>query len=40
MYEPDDERIPKVVKKQRSLVRRSEDGPLHLVQFFDKASQW
>lgn len=40
VYEPDDERIPKVVKKQRDLARRPENGPLHLVQFFDKASQW
>lgn len=40
VYEPDDERIPKVVKKLRDTLRRTESGPLHLVQFFDKASQW
>ncbi|KAI6149699.1 PHD-zinc-finger like domain-containing protein [Pisolithus tinctorius] len=40
VYEPDDERIPKVVKKQRDTMRRTESGPLHLVQFFDKSSQW
>ncbi|KAG6335068.1 hypothetical protein ID866_4028 [Astraeus odoratus] len=40
VYEPDDERIPKTVKKTRDTVRRTEGGPLHLVQFFDKASQW
>lgn len=40
IYEPDDERIPPAVKKQRDAARRTGDGPLHLIQFFDKASQW
>ncbi|KAG8221082.1 hypothetical protein J3R82DRAFT_2599 [Butyriboletus roseoflavus] len=40
VYEPDDERIPPVVKKQRDTARRRGEGPVHLVQFFDKASQW
>ncbi|KAH7890921.1 PHD-zinc-finger like domain-containing protein [Phlebopus sp. FC_14] len=40
VYEPDDERIPSVVRKQRDTTRKTGDGPLHLVQFFDKASQW
>ncbi|KAL4062487.1 PHD-zinc-finger like domain-containing protein [Scleroderma citrinum] len=40
VYEPDDERIPKSVKKQRDTMPRTEGGPLHLVQFFDKCSQW
>ncbi|KAH0836797.1 hypothetical protein J3R83DRAFT_8562 [Lanmaoa asiatica] len=40
IYEPDDERIPPVVKKQRDVARRTGEGPVHLVQFFDKASQW
>ncbi|KAF8141451.1 hypothetical protein EV363DRAFT_1308129 [Boletus edulis] len=39
VYEPDDERIPPVVKKQHD-VRRKTEGPVHLVQFFDKSSQW
>lgn len=40
MYEPDDERIPPVVKKQRGVGRKAGEGPTHLVQFFDKSSQW
>ncbi|KAI9464663.1 PHD-zinc-finger like domain-containing protein [Boletus coccyginus] len=40
VYEPDDERIPPAVKKQRDVGRRIGDGPVHLIQFFDKASQW
>lgn len=40
VYEADDERIPPAVKKQRGMGRRTGDGPVHLIQFFDKASQW
>ncbi|KAH7918277.1 hypothetical protein BV22DRAFT_1123793 [Leucogyrophana mollusca] len=40
VYEPDDPRVPKVVLKQQEIKRRTEDGPLHLVQFYDKLSQW
>ncbi|KAF9224082.1 hypothetical protein BS17DRAFT_780434 [Gyrodon lividus] len=40
VYEPDDERIPLVVRKQRNIARKTGEGSVHLIQFFDKASQW
>ncbi|KIJ65462.1 hypothetical protein HYDPIDRAFT_88395 [Hydnomerulius pinastri MD-312] len=40
VYEPDDPYIPIAVRKQRDAPRKTKEGPLHLIQFFDKASQW
>ncbi|KIK79267.1 hypothetical protein PAXRUDRAFT_161733 [Paxillus rubicundulus Ve08.2h10] len=40
VYEPDDERIPVAVRKQRDVARKVGEGPVHLIQFYDKASQW
>ncbi|KAH7914590.1 PHD-zinc-finger like domain-containing protein [Hygrophoropsis aurantiaca] len=40
IYDPADPLVPLSVLNQRERTRRTDDGPLYLVQFYDKASQW
>lgn len=40
IFEPDDPEVPQAVLKTKNDVIRTDDGPLHLVRFFDRGKTW